>query len=112
MKNLPKYRYADEVTEGNVPVQIIDGKFEGIMVRYDKVILQEVNDELHFDYEYEIVRNPDNIEVCDELRDIITQIMVSVLEEQIADMPNDMDLLKEGTSEEYRKSDTPESPVQ
>jgi hypothetical protein len=112
MNQTPKYRYADEVTKGNVPVQIIDGKFEGIMVRYDKIVLQEVNGELHFDYDYEIVRNPDDIEMCDELRDTITKVMVSVLEEQIADMPDDMDLLKEGNSEEHRKSDTPKSPVQ
>ena len=105
----PKFRYADEIPDGNVPIQIIDGKYEGIVVRYDKVVLVEKNEELHFDYDYEVIKNPNNIENAEEAKDIFTGILILVLNEQIADMPDDMDLLKEGDSEEYRKSNTSKS---
>ena len=108
----PKYRYVDEVKDGNIPIQIIDGKFEGIMVRYDKVILEERNENLYFDYDYDVLKNPDDIEITDELRDIFTSILVSVMDEQITNMPDDFDLLKEGDSEEHRESNTTEPPIQ
>ena len=67
----PKYRYADEIPGGHVPIQIIDGKYQGIVVRYDKVILEERNENLYFDYDYDVLKNPDDIEITDELRDHI-----------------------------------------
>ena len=108
----PKYRYVDEFPDGNIPVEIMDGQYEGIMVRYGKVVLEEKNDELVFDYDYEIVQNPDNIEMSEDLRDQFTAILVSVLDEQITNMPDDFDLLKEGDSEEHRESNTPKPHIQ
>ena len=108
----PKYRYADEVSGGNVPIQIMDGKYEGVMVRYDKVVLREEDDGLHFDFEYDVSDNPDEIELTEEFRDVLTAILISVLDEQITNIPDDLDLLKEGDSEEHRESDTSESRVQ
>ena len=29
----PEYRYVDESTEGNVPIEIIDGHYKGIVIR-------------------------------------------------------------------------------
>ena len=108
----PKYRYADEIPGGHVPIQIIDGKYQGIVVRYDKVILEERNENLYFDYDYDVLKNPDDIEITDELRDIFTSFLVSVMDEQITNMPDDFDLLKEGDSEEHRESNTTEPPIQ
>jgi len=96
----------------HVPIQIIDGKYQGIVVRYDKVILEERNENLYFDYDYDVLKNPDDIEITDELRDILTSILVSVMDEQITDMPDDFDLLKEGDSEEHRESNTPKPHIQ
>ena len=108
----PKYRYADEVSGGNVPIQIMDGKYEGIMLRYDKVVLREEGGGIHFDYEYEVTNNPDDIELDEDFRDVLTGILLSVLDEQITNIPDDLDLLKEGDSEEHRESNTTEPPIQ
>tara|TARA_R100001463_G_scaffold15676_7_gene40853 strand:+ start:214 stop:552 length:339 start_codon:yes stop_codon:yes gene_type:complete len=109
----PKYRYADEVSDGNVPIQIMDGKFEGIMLRYDKVVLRDGDDGIHFDYEYDISSNPDDVDLSDpDFRDVLTAILLSVLDEQITNIPDDLDILKEGDSEEHRESNTSEPTVQ
>tara|TARA_R110002012_G_scaffold10482_4_gene47939 strand:- start:506 stop:850 length:345 start_codon:yes stop_codon:yes gene_type:complete len=105
---LPKFRYVDEILEGNIPIEIIDGDYKGIVVRYEKVVLVEKNKELHFDYDYDIITNPNNIEISQKAIDAFTGILISILNEQIADMPDDMDILKEGDSEEHRESNTPE----
>jgi hypothetical protein len=112
MNEIPKYRYVDEITEGNVPIEIMDGKYKGLMLRYNHVVLVEKNEELHFDYDYEFVKNPDEVEMNQELQDIFTSILVSVLDEQIYDMPDDLDLLKEGNGEKRRESHTSKSDIQ
>lgn len=108
----PDYRYVDEITEGNVPIEIIDGHYKGIVLRYDRVVLEEKNDNLHFDYDYDIIENPNEEEVTEELRDVFTNILLSVLEEQITDVPEDLDILKEASSEEHRVSNTSKSDIQ
>jgi hypothetical protein len=108
----PKYRYADEIVEGHTPIQIMDGPYEGMMLRYDRVFLEEKNEELHFNYDYDIIENPDNIEMCPDLRDVFTAILVSILSEQVGNVPEEAELLKEDTSEEHGKSDTSEPSVQ
>jgi len=112
MNEIPKYRYVDEITEGNVPIEIMDGKYKGLMLRYNHVILTEKNEELRFDYDYEIIKNPDEVEMNQELKDIFTSILVSVLDEQIYDMPADLDLLKEGNGEKRREGNTSKSDIQ
>jgi len=108
----PKYRYVDEIPEGNTPIQIMDGPYEGMMLRYDRVFLEEKNEELHFNYDYDIMENPDDAEMCPDLRDVFTAILVSILSEQVGNVPEDTELLKEDTIEEYGKSDTSEPSVQ
>jgi len=109
---VPEYRYADEITEGNVPIEITDGQYKGIMVRYDRVVLEEKDENLHFDYDYDIITNPNDEGVTEELRDVFTSILLSVLEEQITAVPDDLDILKEASSEEHRISNTSESDIQ
>tara|TARA_R100001443_G_C3307647_1_gene166921 strand:+ start:366 stop:701 length:336 start_codon:yes stop_codon:yes gene_type:complete len=108
----PKYRYADEITEGNVPVEITDGQYKGIMVRYDRVILEERDENLHFDYDYDIVQNPNDQEVTDDLHDVFTGILLRILEEQVMSVPDNLDILKEASSEEHRVSNTSKSNIQ
>tara|TARA_X000001388_G_C2143841_1_gene89748 strand:- start:162 stop:497 length:336 start_codon:yes stop_codon:yes gene_type:complete len=108
----PDYRYVDESTEGNVPIEITDGHYKGIVIRYDRVVLEEKDDNLHFDYDYDIIENPNEEEVTDELRDVFTNILMSVLEEQISAVPEDLDILKEVSGEEHRVSDTSKSDIQ
>tara|TARA_Y100001937_G_scaffold126034_1_gene194274 strand:- start:76 stop:432 length:357 start_codon:yes stop_codon:yes gene_type:complete len=110
--DVPKYRYVEESNEENMPIQIMDGTFEGIVVQYGRVFLEEKNGDLHFNYDYDIISNPDNIEMCPELKDAFTAILVSVIEEQVGNVPEDSEILKEDNSEAYRESDTTESPVQ
>ena len=108
----PDYRYVDESTEGNVPIEITDGQYKGIVIRYERVVLEEKEENLHFDYDYDIVENPNKEEVTDELRDVFTNILMSVLEEQISAVPEDLDILKEVSSEEHRVSNTSKSDIQ
>jgi len=108
----PEYRYVDESTKGNVPIEITDGHYKGIVIRYDRVVLEEKDDNLHFDYDYDILENPNKEEVTEELRDVFTNILLSVLEEQITDVPEDLDILKEVSSEEHRVSNTSKSDIQ
>ena len=82
---VPDYSYVDEITEGNVPIEITDGHYKGIVLRYDRVVLEEKDENLHFDYDYDIIENPNKEEVTEELRDVFTNILLSVLEEQITD---------------------------
>tara|TARA_R100000315_G_C5229036_1_gene139980 strand:+ start:654 stop:989 length:336 start_codon:yes stop_codon:yes gene_type:complete len=109
---VPEYRYADEITEGNVPIEITDGQYKGIMVRYDRVVLEERDENLHFDYDYDIITNPNDEEVTEDLRDVLTNILLSVLEEQITAVPDDLDILKEVGDEKHRVSNTSESDLQ
>ena len=76
----PDYRYVDEVTEGNVPIEITDGQYKGIVLRYGRVVLEEKDENLHFDYDYDIITNPNDEGVTEELRDVFTSILLSVLE--------------------------------
>jgi|TARA_R110000796_G_scaffold149757_1_gene266585 hypothetical protein len=108
----PDYRYVDEITEGNVPIEITGGQYKGIVLRYDRVVLEEKDENLHFDYDYDIIENPNKEEVTEELRDVFTNILLSVLEEQITDVPEDLDILKEASSEEHRVGDTSKSDIQ
>ena len=108
----PDYRYVDESTEGNVPIEITDGHYKGIVIRYDRVVLEEKDENLHFDYDYDIIENPNEEEVTEDLRDVFTNILLSVLEEQITDVPEDLDILKEASSEEHRVSNTSKSNIQ
>ena len=112
MKLPPKYRYVEEQEGGNLPLQIIDGKYEGLVVRYKKVMLEEKEDGMHFNYDYDILDNPDNFEDNEELKQVLSSIMFSVMEEQIGTIPQDMDLLKEGNSEEYRESNPSKFDIQ
>jgi len=112
MMKPPKFRYADEVSGGNVPIQIMEGEYEGIMIRYDKVVLREEDDGLHFDFEYDVSDNPDDIELTNDFRDVLTAILISVLDEQITNIPSDLDLLKEDDSEEHRESHNTEPTIQ
>ena len=114
MKSLPKYRYVEEQSEGNLPIQIIDGKFEGIVVRYGKLYLEQREDEVRYDYDFDIIENPDNHEVDDdELKEILGSIIFSILEEQLGNLPENMNLLSEDSdSEEHRESNTPKSDIQ
>jgi len=108
----PEYRYVDEITEGNVPIEITSGHYKGIVVRYDRVVLEEKDENLHFDYDYDIVKNPNDEEVTDELRDVFTGVLLSVLEEQISAVPDDLDILKGVSSEKHRVSNTSKSNIQ
>jgi hypothetical protein len=82
------------------------------VLRYNRVVLEEKDGNLHFDYDYDIVKNPNDEEVTDELRDAFTGILLTVLEEQISAVPDDLDILKEVSSEEHRVSDTSKSNIQ
>tara|TARA_R100000008_G_C3584899_1_gene171440 strand:- start:2586 stop:2894 length:309 start_codon:yes stop_codon:yes gene_type:complete len=95
------FRYVDEHTEGNVPVEITEGPFTGFQFRFDGVYFEEKNNELHFNYDYDIVRNDENFDENDEeLKKVMNDILFQVLEEQMSLVGEDEELLKEGDVKE------------
>ena len=97
----PEYRYVDESTEGNVPIEITDGHYKGIVIRYERVVLEEKEENLHFDYDYDIIENPNNITEDQELINFLGDIVVDVLEEEIQELGDDF--LRSGEIREERE---------
>ena len=92
-----KFRYVDESTEGNVPIEIMEGDFKGLQFMFDGVYFEEKDEELHFNYDYDIIKNDDNFEEDDEeLKKVMNNILFQVLDEQLTIAGDDGELLKEG----------------
>ena len=95
------YRYVDENDEGNLPIEITDGKFKGFQFRFDGVYFEEKDEELHFNYDYDIVKNDENFDEDDEeLKKTMNNILFQVLEEQMSIVGEDEELFKEGDVKE------------
>ena len=95
-----KFRYVDEVNDGNVPIEITDGDFSGIQFRFDGVYFEEKNEELHFNYDYDMIKNDDNHEENEDLKKVMNNILFQVLDEQMSLVGDDEELLKEGNVKE------------
>ena len=92
------YRYMDEIDDGNVPIEITEGEFKGMQFRFDGVYFEEKNEELHFNYDYDII-NDGEFEESEELNKVLNNILFQVLDEQLS-IAGDDELLKEGDDKE------------
>jgi len=96
-----KFRYVDEETDGNLPIEIQEGTFTGFQFRFDGVYFEEKDNELHFNYDYDIIKNEGNFNEEDpDLKKTMNNILFQVLDEQMSMVGEDEDLLKEGDVEE------------
>lgn len=101
MINNVKYRYIDEHEGDNIPIEITDGKFTGFQFTYGGVYFEEKDEELHFNYDYDTIRNDENFDENDEdLKKALNNILFQVLDEQLSIVGEDGDLLKEGDVKE------------
>tara|TARA_R110002012_G_scaffold233510_3_gene406706 strand:- start:4965 stop:5270 length:306 start_codon:yes stop_codon:yes gene_type:complete len=100
MNDNVKFRYVDEVNDGNVPIEIAEGNFIGLQFRFDGVYFEEKNEELHFNYDYDIIKNDDNYEENEDLKKIMNNILFQVLDEQMSLVGDNEELLKEGDDKE------------
>ncbi len=89
------YRYMDENTDGNVPIEITEGEYTGLQFRFDGVYFEEKDEELHFNYDYDII-NEQEFNESEELNKVLNNILFQVLDEQLSIAGEDGELLKEG----------------
>tara|TARA_R100001510_G_C7577318_1_gene151579 strand:- start:177 stop:485 length:309 start_codon:yes stop_codon:yes gene_type:complete len=95
------FRYVDEHTDGNIPVEITEGKFKGFQFRYDGVYFEEKDEELHFNYDYDIVKNEQDFDEDDpELKKAMNNILFQVLDEQLSMVGEEEELLRETNDED------------
>ena len=98
------YRYMDENTDGNVPIEITEGEYTGLQFRFDGVYFEEKDEELHFNYDYDIINEQEFnesdasgfINESEELNKVLNNILFQVLDEQLSIAGEDGELLKEG----------------
>ena len=98
------YRYMDENTNGNVPIEITEGEYTGLQFRFDGVYFEEKDEELHFNYDYDIINEQEFnesdasgfINESEELNKVLNNILFQVLDEQLSIAGEDGELLKEG----------------
>ena len=82
----PKYCFLSELADQpTCPIRIKTGKFSGIEYSYGKVSFDEsaegIPDEhLQMNFQYFIIKNPNNIEDNDELKSTVGDILVELIE--------------------------------
>lgn len=82
----PKYCFLSELADQpTCPIRIKTGKFSGIEYAYGKVSFDEsaegIPDEhLQMNFQYFIIKNPNNIEDNDELKSTVGDILVELIE--------------------------------
>ena len=82
----------DENTDGNVPIEITEGEYTGLQFRFDGVYFEEKDEELHFNYDYDIINEQEFNE--SDASGFINESQV--LDEQLSIAGEDGELLKEG----------------
>lgn len=99
MVNSPKYKFvpeADNDTLGNCPIEITSGKFSGIIYRYGKIALKELdNGELNVTMDIEILKGPKNFDQQNKdftncVGEIFTDIVESGVEQEPVDLEDDV----------------------
>ena len=95
MDKAPKYKFLPEASidiSQTCPIQILEGKFSGIVYRYGKISFQEINEgDLSINMEIQVITAPDRFNQQDkEFTDIAGNIFVDIVENQVE--PDEMDL--------------------
>ena len=68
----PVYQYA----KSYYWIEVLEGKYEGLQFNFSKI---EVVDEM-LDFQYNLLSIPTNIEVDDELKQLIGEILIQIIE--------------------------------
>jgi hypothetical protein len=99
MDKAPKFKYLPEANSDptkNCPIQILEGKYAGIIFNFGKISLKETNDgELDVTMEVDIIHSPENFdknetEFTQTAGNIFTEIVVSGVEPEPTDLEDDV----------------------
>lgn len=84
MVKVPEYKILDVITEGaeTCPIEILDGTFKGIVFKYGKISLKEVeNENLTVTMDISMVVCPENFNQQDsEFTQVVGEIFVDIVE--------------------------------
>jgi hypothetical protein len=96
MVKAPKYKFLPEAsidTTQTCPIEIIEGKFQGIVYRYGKISFNEMESgELNVLMDIEMITAPEGFNQQDkDFTDVAGEIFVTIVEEQVEAEPRDLE---------------------
>ena len=96
MAKAPKYKFLPEASidiSQTCPIEIIEGKFSGIVYRYGQISFKETdNGDLNVMMDIEMITAPEGFNQQDkDFTDTAGEIFVSIVEEQVEAEPNDLE---------------------
>ena len=96
MVKVPEYKFAESLADGldTCPVEILDGEFKGIIYRYGKISLNELdNGELSVSMDITMITAPENFDQQDKIfTQTIGEIFVDIIEKNSAVPKEQVDL--------------------
>jgi len=96
MDKAPKYKFLPEASMDmtqTCPIQILEGKFTGIVYRYGQISFKEIdNGDLNVTMEIQMITAPQDFNQQDkEFTDIAGDIFVNIVENQVESEPSDLE---------------------
>jgi hypothetical protein len=105
MDKAPKYKFLDELVADNdtCPIEILEGQFAGIVFKYGKISLHEVeNENLAVNMDISIIKAPEGFDQeTEEFTNTVGEIFVNIVEsntEDSVDLEDDVHQDKPGQS--------------
>lgn len=96
MVKVPEYKFLDAVAEPNetCPIQILEGNFAGIVYKYGKISLEEVESgDLKVNMEVNVITSPEGFDQNDqEFTKTIGEIFVNIIEKGVETKEPPIDL--------------------
>ena len=81
-----KYSYIDNPRYSQSGIIIQDGEFKDVIYLYGKVKFIEENEHMRLKFDYDVVRNPNNVDTnSDTFRNIIGDILTENIEREVND---------------------------
>ena len=90
MKMIPKYEYIDDEETLQCHIKLTSGKYEGLRFYYGKAKFDELGDgTAKLKFNYYVVDNPNGYEYDQELEDVLGDVLVNILDEELAKGENE-----------------------
>jgi hypothetical protein len=86
-----KYNIVENDGDGNAHIEIGEGKFKGIAIQYGVVKLEEKENNLVLNFDYEVVKGTLSESEKEEFKDVVANLLVQFLEEQNSMIGDDFD---------------------
>jgi len=86
-----KYNIVENDGDGNAHIEIDEGRFKGIAIQYGIVKLEEKDNNLVLNFDYEIVKGTIFESEAEEFRNVVGTLLVQFLEEQNSMIGDDFD---------------------